>query len=749
MFFPLRFCVDRTPAKVAITLAFLGLVSAMVLPTSLPTAWAQVPDYAYYYNLGNQLYERGDLTKAIDAYKSALPLAKGQSVLVVYNNLSAILMRRGNAYINQRKLEESLADFRQAVYYLEWGWPEGEALNDKQQTNRDIARENLMVGYQNLGINPKDKSGHLKTAKALRQQGRFQESVVEYGQVVLVDKNNTEALKALGDLFNVLNAADKSKKYYQQAIAVLGPQQADSQLYTRLGTVQNKAGDIDGAVASLNMALEKNPDNTTALQQLEDIWLRELRFNNKSVLGHANYASILQKKKNFTAAQKEYELAEYHASLDPKTPLDVKKRIRINMGTFFQETRNFPMALKAYDSVLQLDANQPEVRVLRATVLKDMGQTDKAMAEVLALATGPNPPSNAVQTLMDWTQAIPNPQQQTQQWVDLANRLPGNAVFQTKAAESLHQQKQLEQALGYYQRASQLQPTEASHVGNMGAILQSLNRFDEAQAYLKKAATLDPKNPTYQQYLASAKQAADQERFAKAVQLQQAGKYPEAAKAYQLALQTAPGTPDILLNYGVCLQQAGRLPEAIAQYQAVLKQQPQSGQAAYLLGTVYHQQEQYTQASTYYAKALQDPSLEPDAKSACETALAAFRENSVNQKLADGMAAYEAKNYTAALTALNAALKEAPNNSTAHYYKALVLNDQNRTAEALASYERAVQADKGFKDAYFGLAVAYEKAKNPLKAKQTYQQYIQLAKQANSAADADYIQYAQERLKAL
>ncbi|MBL8031690.1 MAG: tetratricopeptide repeat protein, partial [Candidatus Doudnabacteria bacterium] len=310
-----------------------ALLSLLFSPAVIAPVFAQYAegDYGYYFEQGSSLYNKGQVTKAIDMFKKAVPLAGEENIPSIYNNLGAAHIKRGLYYQNSLKnYNAALSDYRSALFYLDAAWPDGISKRPIHERNYTVTLQNLDNTYQSLSLNAKDKSMHLTQAQQLRAKGSLQEAIVEYSQVLKLDPKNAEAAKALGDLFNVVNLPLKSQKFYQIAGDTLGDKAGDD-LFSQQAAAAYKAGNVDKAVQLYNKALEVNPQNTAALDQLEKIWLNEIKFNNASVLGHANLASVYQKKKMYDQALQQYGAAEHFAEMNRATPFEVKKQIRLNM----------------------------------------------------------------------------------------------------------------------------------------------------------------------------------------------------------------------------------------------------------------------------------------------------------------------------------------------------------------------------------------------------------------------------------
>ena len=105
-----------------------------------------------------------------------------------------------------------------------------------------------------------------------------------------------------------------------------------------------------------------------------------------------------------------------------------------------------------------------------------------------------------------------------------------------------------------------LAPGLAEARNNLGVILQSQGRIDEAETCFRKALMLEPDYAEAHNNLGNA--------------LQDQGRFEEATSAYRQALHFRPGYVEALKHLGNALRALGRLSEAIACYDEGLRQAP-------------------------------------------------------------------------------------------------------------------------------------------------------------------------------
>ncbi|MEM0950941.1 MAG: tetratricopeptide repeat protein [Cyanobacteria bacterium P01_H01_bin.74] len=714
------------------------------------TATGDIDRYAEYTRQGQSYYVKGQLTNAIGSFTEALKVSPEPNLPVIYNNLAVAYIGRGNYYLNKQKnSKKALSDFRMALFYLEALWDDDMRRSALHQKNLDIVKHNINAAYKNLNITAANPQTHLAQAKALRMQGRFQEAIVEFREVLRYQSNNLDALKALGDLYTVVNKPKQSQFYYTQLITRNGSGSAavGAENFVHLGNAQYKLGNIDDAVSNFDKALEIDANNSMALSMLEKIWLNEIKFNPQSVIGHANLGSVYQKRKQYNQAYQEYSQAERLSNQIRTTDFKTKKLIRLNMGTLFQEQRRYKPALKAYETVLQVEPNHLLANYYKATLLEETGNLGGAINAYNMVLGIDAEYEQAREKMLALIKNDPNQKRSKRALEQFGDRFVDNATIQAQIGEVFHQRKNLPEAEKFYQRAIAADANLASAWANLGAVYQEQGNSSGSIDAFNKALALEPGNQTFKDRANAARQGEAYSVYQQAVDLQKAGKTQEALPLFRQALAISDDA-DIHAAYGISLQSAGNYNAAIAQYQQAINKvdktapDPQTkAEYQYYLGTAYYQQNEYDSAVSAYRQALV---LNPGYTEA-EQGLASANAAKTDRLLEGAIEAYESKQYREALTELNALLMTAPDNALGHYYKGLALEAQKQLPQAINSYKASVNYDKTFTDGYYALAVALDAEKRFGEAKAAYQRFIALSGTQND----DFVEYAKARVSAL
>ncbi len=143
-------------------------------------------------------------------------------------------------------------------------------------------------------------------------------------------------------------------------------------------------------------------------------------------------------------------------------------------------------------------------------------------------------------------------------------------------AYALLGRRKFDQALVEYQRAQYLRTLgigfdDAENSNNLGFVLQSLGRSEEAIAQFEQALEIKPGSVPARYNLGRA--------------LQSQGRIEEAIAQYQQVLKLKPDCVGARNNLGTALQSRGRSEEAIAQFEQALKLKPDCVEGHYNLGS--------------------------------------------------------------------------------------------------------------------------------------------------------------------
>lgn len=176
----------------------------------------------------------------------------------------------------------------------------------------------------------------------------------------------------------------------------------------------------------------------------------------------------------------------------------------------------------------------------------------------------------------------------------LLKQYPKSFVLFNLCGNALAGQNKFKDAVVYFRKALEIDPTIAELHFNVGILLTNLNRTDEAITSYKKAVSLKPSLTDVHYNLGTA--------------LQSQGKFAQAAISYQKAVDLEPGFFEAIVNLGVVLQEQGLLAHAIEMYQRALTIQ-KDAKVYFNMGTALKNEGKLEAAIESYNQAL---ALKPD-----------------------------------------------------------------------------------------------------------------------------------------
>lgn len=236
----------------------------------------------------------------------------------------------------------------------------------------------------------------------------------------------------------------------------------------------------------------------------------------------------------------------------------------------------------------------------------------------------------------------------------------------------MYQQDKLEVAADCIIRATVLNPNNPFFYNNLGNVLESLKRYDEAESTLKKAVELKPDYAEAHNNLG--------------VVYKSNNKLSEAIDSYKQAIVLKPDYAEAYYNLGNAYQVINRLDEAIGQYDKALQLLPNYAEALNNKGFLLYRKGQLD-----------------DAEDLLKRSLAVFKDNpeALNNL---GMTLCQKKKFAEAEEFIKQALSLKPEYPEAYCNLGIVYLNNNRLSDALQALQRSVDMKPDYGEGYFHLA---------------------------------------------
>jgi len=544
-------------------------------------------------------------------------------------------------------------------------------------------------------------------ARALRLCGEAQEAKLLLDRTIASVPDDAQLRAERGLLARALDETDIAIDHYLKAVE-LSPR--DPELHFNLGEALQKRGRVDPAIDEYRKALELNPELVAAevnlakalaekgqSAQAKEVLVSLIQRVHAEPEAHYNLAVLLMREENITAAIAEYEktlaINSRHASAhnnlgvaldalgDHRRALDeFKKAIaadpkyaeaHFNLGLSYfrfgdnlRATQEFETALKlaprhASDPYVQLGElylqQGKKDRALEAfkravQAMKESGHPNIQAYRGLALAyLGLNQTTDAVNTLRLAVEKLPN-----------------EPSAHAALADALMAQGDLARAIEEYSRRLKLEPTVDA-------------TLDLARAYSKKRVA-SKAEPLFQQILKDS--PGHYSALLGLADLYLAmGRYGDAEKVLGKAQTIDSKDPSTMAKLGILHSRRGRPDLALPELELATQRDPTQLDARAELGLLYSR------------------GGDPDRGLKVLNAVRVASPKHALTALYLGYALYQKGQRQHAEEAFIAASKLDPASADPHYALGQLYESQNKLAEALTEYERAVSLQGDHPDA--------------------------------------------------
>ncbi len=406
------------------------------------------------------------------------------------------------------------------------------------------------------------------------------------------------------------------------ALVVLeGPLEAkpgDLDLLQARSTLQRRAGDIDGAVASAQMA-----------------------YAFASGDAHVNHTLglALVSARNRSEARDAFKRA---VDADPSFV-----EAWINLGVVEKEIGNHEAALESYSKAIELQPDDAVAHNNFGNLRLAQGDIDGAMAEYSrAIDLDPDYVDAKVNLALAYREAG-DPNKSLSALEEINREHPDQGSVLNSLGNALRQAERFDEGRDILESAIAVAPEYAEAYNNLGLVLTLLGQREEARAMFERTVRLRPDLPVLANNYGTL--------LLKMFLLE------EAIEALEKAVELDPAYGDAWVNLGVARFMRGHYDDAIAAYRQVIDQQPDNAFAHYSLGVALIEQQDLINGSEEIQKAIE---LDPGNVMAVNTLGVALLDQHRIEEARDAMAEAAASNN-----------QSAPVYASNHLFTSLYLTD--------------------------------------------------------------------------
>lgn len=369
----------------------------------------------------------------------------------------------------------------------------------KKVLELDEGNEDALIGlamvYADLGDHPRSaemlqkvtgKNPSVRTltflASNYEQMREYALAAEAYRRALDLSPGNSDVKRAMAESLLMADRTDEAVKYFEE-VAAEDPDDYRSQL--RLSQIYRQQRKMKEAWDALENAKRASPDNLEI--QYHEVNLLEadgksekaiealkaiLKSTEKSAYSRgeeSNRAIFLERlallyrsTEQYAAAIETYQKVE---ALDP----EAVARVAANIADTFRQAKEFRKAAEEIERAYQKYPNDRTVAVVRATILADAGEADKAISAAKKLGEGRSDRETYL------TQA---------QIYEKVRRfdLMGKAIDEAEKLSTSDEEK-------------------AAVLFMRGAMYERMKKYNEAEASFRKVLELDPENASAMNYL--------------------------------------------------------------------------------------------------------------------------------------------------------------------------------------------------------------------------------------------------------
>jgi len=410
------------------------------------------------------------------------------------------------------------------------------------------------------------------------QQKDYKKAIDAYRKAIALDRDNLDAIRGLAQ--NLMNdgQTDAALEQYK-VIADANPE--DPQTHLRMAEIYRKQGKFDLALDNLKAAQSVVPDSMEVPYNMAVIYQAQGQYDE--------------------AAQTLQDLLKKTEKADGKYSKDeINNRALFleRLGTIYRENNNSQLAVDTFRKMLDLGddnaergyqqiidtyreakewqkatdvakeavaklPNDPDLKMVYAGQLADMGKPEEGLQQVKSLLSGNPEKDRAVYiTLAQMYGRLkrwPEAEQALDQAAQLSVKDEDKEYVQFLRGSTYERQKKYDQAEDVFRKVLANDPENAAVLNYLGYMLADRGqKLDEALVMIQKAVDLEPANGAYLDSLGWA--------------YFKLGKYEQAEDNLTKASQHMGADPTVQEHLGDLYQKTGRLKLAAAHWERAIEE---------------------------------------------------------------------------------------------------------------------------------------------------------------------------------
>jgi tetratricopeptide (TPR) repeat protein len=513
----------------------------------------------------------------------------------------------GDLYYSQNKMQEATNMYRKGISLdqsLErYFFNAGTSALESAESDQDIEKQktffdNARISFdKHIMLYPDDPEANYKLARAYDGIGDKTNAMKYYQKAAQIDPSRADVLIRIASIFKNQQKWDDSLAMLSKITALVPPSNGRTAMdktelkvnaYRMIAEIQEKLGNLDVAISSLEEVVKIDPSDSTSHYKL-GVFYEE-------------------KKSDIDRAMIEYEAV---INLD-----QTKGDPFLRLGTIYvKKSIDENKIMDVYEKGLIIDPNHPQIQYDLAILYKKNGNIDKAIEhydqanqlsprdyqwhyEFAKLLEG----KDNAKAVREYTKTIELKRDFASAYFDRAMLLKKVKVVDGRVYRT-------EQIIEDFKQVTELEPTRAEAYFNIGMLYKELEAEDTARTYFEKTIKV---NPSYVgAHLEIGLIAEQRNEFARAMDeyRKEIAINDKAALAYQRlgflyshnktqefekaeeqlikALKIESDNIETLIYYANVLYSLDKLGQSADQYEKILQMDPKNITANFNLALVY------------------------------------------------------------------------------------------------------------------------------------------------------------------
>lgn len=449
---------------------------------------------------------------------------------------------------------------------------------NKTTDNKELLYSLERIFKKKLEKSPSDADLTANLGAIMQKQGNYDAALMYYQKSEFLNPSNINTRLNVGTLYQQKGDNRTAIKAYD-SILILYPDNVNANLYK--AQAHEALGDTKSAMSGYKKVLSLDPTNTEAQNKLLNL-----------VKGNMTIAQFTEYVKKNMADSNPAELFYSYA-------LELHKQNKLSD------------AISLYKEAIKLNSQNPEIYANLAIAQNQNGLTDNAL-ETVKTALNKFPTNYQIKEIQksinnDIVNAkltkgaeFYNAKDYQNAIIEYSKITPATAEALLGIASSYQALKDTKNAITYYEKAQQLNPSDSNIPYYIAIIYYESEDWEKAKNYLDKAIALN--NPQAKELLKNVNEQIKLSALNKAIALYETEKYNDALPIFNQILTEDDKNSYAYYYRGMIYDAKNKKQEAINDFKKAYELNKDFEIANYLIAVDYDSMEKYKEAYEFYNK---------------------------------------------------------------------------------------------------------------------------------------------------